>query len=91
MVLFEMSTPHSYSKSKTHHRPLLHRLATMRNAGDRETDRAIEIGRLCYSIGGLVRRVTLETNKPVVTSTVRQINPPILHFILTCLRPSADG
>ena len=33
----------------THYRPILHRLATMHNAADR----AMEIGCLCYSIGGL--------------------------------------
>ena len=30
--------------------PILHRLATIHNAAD---DRAMAIGRLCYSIGGL--------------------------------------
>ena len=33
----------------THYRPILHRLATIHNAVDRQ----IEVGRLCYSIGGL--------------------------------------
>ena len=38
----------------THYRPILHRLAKIHNAADRQTaDRAIRIGRLCYSIGGL--------------------------------------
>ena len=39
--------------SFTHYKPILHRLATMHNTADRQTDRTIEIGRLCYSIDGL--------------------------------------
>ena len=44
--------------TKTHYRPILHRLATVHNAADRHTyrqtrDRAIRTGRLCYSINGL--------------------------------------
>ena len=40
------------------HRPLLHHLPTIHNAAERQTDRqttdkAIGIGHLCYSIGGL--------------------------------------
>ena len=35
------------------HKPILHRLATIHNTADRETDKAIGIGRLCYSTGGL--------------------------------------
>ena len=46
----------------THHTPILHRLAAMHNAADRQTDRqtrAVGIGRLCISIGGvkLKRRI----------------------------------
>ena len=38
---------------KTHYRPNLHRLATIHNAADiQTTDRAIGVGRLCYSIDG---------------------------------------
>ena len=43
----------------THNMPILHRLATIHNAQtdiqttDRQTDRAIGIGRLCDNIGGL--------------------------------------
>ena len=51
MVQIEMSPPHSYSTSiYTIGLPCLHRLATIRNAADRQmTDRAIGIGRLCCS------------------------------------------
>ena len=41
----------------THYRPILRRLATIHNAADRrqttDTDTALAIGRLCYSVGGL--------------------------------------
>ena len=37
----------------THDRPILHRLATIHDAADRKTDRAMAIGHLYYSIGGL--------------------------------------
>ena len=38
----------------THYRPIKRRLGTIYNAADdRQTDRAIGTGRLCYSIGGL--------------------------------------
>ena len=37
----------------THYRPILHRLAIIHNAADRQTDRAMANGRLCYRIGGL--------------------------------------
>ena len=39
----------------TRYLPILHRLATVHNAVDRQTtDRAIGIGRICSSIGGLI-------------------------------------
>ena len=37
----------------THYRTILDRLATMHNAADRQPDRAMAIGRPCYSISGL--------------------------------------
>ena len=41
----------------TRYRPVLHRLVPIHNAADRQTDRQIDramaIGRLCYSIGDL--------------------------------------
>ena len=43
----------------THYRPILHCLATIQNAADRQTDRAVEMGRLCYCIGGLKQSALL--------------------------------
>ena len=45
-----------------HQRPILHRLTTIHNVAyrDRETDRAMEIGRLCYSIGGLMTTIPVD-------------------------------
>ena len=52
IVPIEMSSPHSNSTW-----PILQRLATIHNVPDRETDRAMAIGRPCYSIGGLIRSI----------------------------------
>ena len=47
---------HCYSTSVRHYRPILDRLVTIYNVADRQTDRAMAIGRLSYSIGGLIRK-----------------------------------
>ena len=44
----------------THYRPILHLLATIHNVADRQTDRAISIGRLCYNIGGPKKMTTAD-------------------------------
>ena len=54
-IPIEMSSPHSFLFDfYMPYRPILPRLATIHNAANRQTtERAIGIGRLCYSIGSL--------------------------------------
>ena len=53
MVLIQMLTLRR-SNSTSIHRSILHRLATIHNAGDRQID-PLEMGSLCSNIGGLKR------------------------------------
>ena len=63
----------------THYRPVLHRVATLHNAADRQTDRSLAIGRLCYSIDGLKTTV----NALVSSALIHQ--PSMSTLVSSCV------
>ena len=63
-------------------RPIFHRLAIIHNAADRQTDIAMAIGRLNYSIGGLKLHKRLSNG---ICELVLQ-----LHFEFLCETPSVS-